>query len=140
MSLKQRPGKKYIICIWCKVLKVQQSLIKVLSRTYRNISRSIIAKSTPRKKIRKCFLSTKYSSLKIEAENFSCPGTIITFSSKITFGISEERVVSFDAVLCMLRGSSTEAYSVPASFLFSLTSFLSEIFFLVTVSFYPEFQ
>ena len=42
-------AKKYIICIWCKMLiKVQQRLITVPSR---NISRSNIAKSSLRKKI-----------------------------------------------------------------------------------------
>ena len=35
--LMYRHGKKYIICIWCTVLiKVQQPLIKVPSRTYWN--------------------------------------------------------------------------------------------------------
>ena len=53
----------------------------------------------------------------------------ITFSSLIIFGISETRAVSFDAVMCIFRGSSIEAYSVSVSLLFSLTSFLLEIYF-----------
>ena len=36
------------------------------------------------------------------------------------FGSSEKRVVSFDAILCMLRGSLTEAYSVSVSFILLL--------------------
>ena len=77
--------------------------------------------------------------LKIETVFFPCPGAIKTFSSLIIFGISETRVVSFDAVLCMFRGSSTEAHSVLVSFLFSLYFFfsLSEIFYSVTFLFWP---
>ena len=120
-----RPVKKYITCIWCKVLiKVQQPLIKVLSRTYWNISRSIIAKFTLRKKIRKRFLCTKFVT---KISFFSFLGAIITFSSLIIFGILETRVPPFDAVLCMFRGSSTKAYSVSESFLFSLTFFYHNI-------------
>lgn len=53
--------KKYIIRIWCKVLiKGQQSLIKVLSRTYWNISRIIISQFILGKKTRKCFLFTNF--------------------------------------------------------------------------------
>ena len=49
-------GKKYIICNWCKVLiKVQQPLTKVTSRTYWNIWSSIVAKFTFRKNLRKPF-------------------------------------------------------------------------------------
>ena len=36
------------------------------------------------------------------------------------------RVVSFGAGLCTFRGTSTEAYSVSLSFLFPLSTFLSE--------------
>ena len=45
------------------------------------------------------------------------------------FGISEIRVTLFDTVLFMLRGSSTEAYSVSVSFILSLVSIPSEIIF-----------
>ena len=42
-----RPGNKDIICIWRKVLiKVQQPLIKISSRSYWNILKSIIVKFT----------------------------------------------------------------------------------------------
>ena len=41
---------------------------------------------------------------------FPCPGGTITFSSLIIFGISETRLVSFDAVLSMIRGSSLKHY------------------------------
>ena len=74
----------------------------------------------------------KNSSLKIETGFSPCPGANVTFSSLIIFGISETRVVSFDAVLCMFRGFSTEPYSVSASFQFLLISSLSEIVFSVT--------
>ena len=69
-------GKKYIICIRCKVpIKVQQPLIKVPNRTYWNISRSFISKYTLRKKIRKCLLFKKLLP-KIETGFFTCPGAI----------------------------------------------------------------
>ena len=55
------PGKKYIICIWCEpLIKIQQPLVKVSSRTCSNISRIFIAKFTLRKKIWKCLLFTKF--------------------------------------------------------------------------------
>ena len=133
-----RPVKKYLICIWCKVLiKVQQLLSKVPSRTYWNISKSFIVKFTLRQKIRKYFLFTKFITLNWNCLFFYYAGAIITFSSLIMFGISETRVVSFDAVLFIFRRSSTEAYSVSVSILLPLTSFLSEIFFLVTFLFRP---
>ena len=56
-AIINRPGKKYIIYIWNKVLiKVQQLLIKVPRRIYWNILRSITAKYNHRKKIRKYLL------------------------------------------------------------------------------------
>ena len=44
----------------------------------------------------------------------SCPDAIMTFSSSIIDEISGTRAVSFDPVLCILNGPSTEPY--PASF------------------------
>ena len=91
-------AKKDIICIWWKVLiKVQQSFIKVPSRIYWNISRSITTKFTLRKKIRKCFLFKKINRLKLKLL-FSCPEAIVKFSLLTIFGISETRVVSSDPV------------------------------------------
>ena len=103
-----RLGKKHLICISSKVLiKVQQSLIKVPNRTYWNISRSIIANLTLGRRYENgC--SSQNSLLKIENVFSPCPGAIITFSSLVIFGISETRVVSFDPVMCIFRGSSTE--------------------------------
>ena len=44
----------------------------------------------------------------------------------MTFGISEIRIVSFEAVPCVFRGSSFEPNSVsPLSFIFSVISFPS---------------
>ena len=43
---------------------------------------------------------------------FSYPSAIITFSALLLFWISEKRVVPFDEVLCIFRGSSTEASSI----------------------------
>ena len=61
MLLIHRPGKKCIICIWCKVLiKVQQPLIKVPTRTYWNISKHTIVRFTLRKKVRKCLFFAKF--------------------------------------------------------------------------------
>ena len=79
----------------------------------------------------------KIHHLKSKLVFFSRHGAIIIFSSLIIFGISETRVVSFDAVLCMSSGSSTAAYSVSVSLLFSLTPFLSEVIFSVTFLFCP---
>ena len=116
-------SQKYIISIWCKVLiKVQQPLIKVPSRTYWTISRHTIAKLTPRRKIRTS-CSSQNSSPKIETDVFHWPGGVLTFSSLIILGISEIRVVSFVAVLCMFKGSSTEAYSAPLVFSLLFCSF-----------------
>ena len=60
------------------MIKVQQSLIKVSSRTYWNILKSFVAKFTPRKKIRNIYLSQN-SSPKIETGFFPRPGAIVTF-------------------------------------------------------------
>ena len=68
-----------------------------LARIYWNISRSITINFTLRKKIRKCFLFKKINRLKLKLL-FSCPEAIIKFSLLTIFGISETRVVSFDAV------------------------------------------
>ena len=46
----------------------------------------------------------------------------------------EARIVSFDAVLCMFRGSSTEEYPASESFTFS---FALEILSAVPFSVYP---
>lgn len=58
------------------------------------------------------FYSQK-SSLKIEIGAILCPVAMITFLSSIIFGISDSRVISFDAVLWMLRGN---IFSVTFSF------------------------
>ena len=94
--------QKYIICIWCKVLiKFQQFLIKVLSRTYWNISRYTLAKLTLRKKIRKCLLFTN-SPPKIEILFFFWTWWN-AFFSLIILGFSEIRVVSFLLFCAYLR-------------------------------------
>ena len=43
---------------------------------------------------------------------FPCPGGIATFSSLIIDGNSETKADSFDLVLCMFNGYSTELYFV----------------------------
>ena len=50
---------------------------------------------------------------------FPCPGAIMTFSSLIIHGISETKAVSFDPLLCILNGFSTEPYSVLFRIVFS---------------------
>ena len=94
--------KKYIIRIWCKVLiKGQQSLIKVLSRTYWNISRIIISQFILGKKTRKCFL---FTNLITEDRKFFfvLPWAITKFPLLIIFIMSGTRGVSiFEEHLCL---------------------------------------
>lgn len=52
---------------------------------------------------------------KVETGFCSFPGKIVTFSSLIMFEISEIRILSFYAVLLILKGSSTGAYFVSVS-------------------------
>ena len=78
--------------------------------------------------MKKCLLFTKFI-IKIETGFLPCPGTIIIICSLIVFGSSEKRVVSIDAILCMLRGYSTEAYYVSISSVLLLISVLSEMIF-----------
>ena len=58
---------------------------------------------------------------------FPSPGAITMFE------ISEIRVFLFNAVLCMLRRSSTEAYSVSVSFILSFIYVPCEMIFSVTL-------
>ena len=51
----------------------------------------------------------------------------------IISGISAKRGFSFDSVMCVFRGSSTEEYYVSVSFLFSVTSFTSEKNFFINI-------
>ena len=51
----------------------------------------------------------------------------------ITSGISAKRGVSFDSAMRVFRGSSTEAYYLSASFIFSVTSFISEKIFFIHI-------
>ena len=101
--LIHRPGKKFIICISCKVLiKVLQPLINITIRTYWNIWRHAIAKFTLRKKIKKCLFFTRFIT---QNRNFVFlwSGVMMTFSSMIMLGISEIRVISFVTVPCMFK-------------------------------------
>ena len=95
MLLIHRPGKKYIICISYKTLiKIQQPWIKVLKRTYWNISRSIKAKYMQK-----------------EAEQMLIIHKIHHIKSFIILVISDTRIALFDAK-CIFSISSTEANSV----------------------------
>ena len=100
-------------------------MIKVPSRTYWNTLRHTIARFTLRKKIRKCLFFTKFfTQNKIWCFSW-CNGAMITFSSLIILGISEIRVVSFVAVLCMFKESSAEAYSASLEFSLLFVHFFS---------------
>ena len=79
------------------------------------------------------------STLQTETVSFPNPGAIIIFSSLIIFGISEKRVVSLAADLWIFRGTSTDAYSISVSFIFSLI-FPSKIIFTEHCHFLLEFE
>ena len=70
------------------MIKVQQLLIKVPSRTYEKISRSIIAKFIFMVKYGNA-RSLQNSSFEIQTIFFSYPGPVITTSLLVIFGISE---------------------------------------------------
>lgn len=106
------------------MIKAHQLLIKVATRTYLNISWSIIAKFTHRKKMRK-FSCSQNLLILIKTDIFPCPGTMITPPILIMLRISDKRVPLFDSVLCIFRISSIIADSVSllAPYIFSLLFF-----------------
>ena len=125
-----RTDKNSIICIdekyWLKVnnlwLKYRAALVGIFW--------GVLKPNLPLRRRWGNACSSQNSSLKIEAGAFPCPGAMATFSLSIILGVWDTRVASFDAVLCMLRGSSIEANSVSllTSFTFSVVSFPSELF------------
>lgn len=56
--------------------------------------------------------SSQNSSFIIKTYLFPCPGVIMTFLSLVIYGISKTRSVSFDGILRVITGSSTEPYSI----------------------------
>ena len=135
MLLIHRPGKKDIIYIWCKVLIiVQQLLIKVPRRTYWN-TRGALQPNLPLGMRYEKAYSTQKSSLKIETAFFSLPWcNTNVFVINYIWNLRNKSWCSlFDAVLYIFGGSSNEENSVLLlSFIFSVISFPSEIFFSVT--------
>ena len=119
------------------MIKAHQLLIKVATRTYLNISWSIIAKFTHRKKMRK-FSCSQNLLILIKTGIFPCPGTMITPPILIMLRISDKRVPLFDSVLCIFRISSIIADSVSllAPYIFSLLFFHQRYLFSVTRSFF----
>ena len=115
----RRSGKNYIICFRCKVMiKVRQPLIKVVSRTYWNISRTFYL-SEEDKEI-PALRKIHHLELKVV---FPYSSAIITFSSLIILRISETRIVAFAVVLYMSGNLQLSTFCF--SIIYTFTHFCS---------------